>query len=56
MDMFPEIGFAGMVPYGQGCVTQIGKYVKYEGIFVTLCEIFNIQSSHFDPFCQYHLH
>lgn len=54
--MFPKIGFAGMVPYGQGCVTQIGKYVKDEGIFVTLCEIFNIQSSHFDPFYQYHLH
>lgn len=36
MDIFLKIGFAGMVPYGRGCVTQIGKYVKDEGIFVTL--------------------
>lgn len=30
MNIFLKIGFAGMVPFGQGCVTQSGKYVKDE--------------------------
>lgn len=60
MNIFLKIGFSDRVPYGQGCVTQIWKYGK-DKLVLSLwaflhIEIFNIQSSHSDPFYQCHFH